>query len=36
MENLGNAITAKIDLPRVLEIIIASAVHNIGATPGPS
>jgi len=34
MENLGNAITAKIDLPRVLEIIIASAVHNIGADAG--
>jgi sigma-B regulation protein RsbU (phosphoserine phosphatase) len=34
MENLGSAITAKIDLPRVLEIIISSAVHNIGADAG--
>jgi sigma-B regulation protein RsbU (phosphoserine phosphatase) len=34
MQNLGSAITAKIDLPRVLEIIIASAVHNIGADAG--
>jgi sigma-B regulation protein RsbU (phosphoserine phosphatase) len=34
MENLGNAITAKIDLTRVLEIIIASAVRNIGADAG--
>jgi len=34
MENLGGAITAKIDLPRVMEIIIDSAVHNIGADSG--
>jgi sigma-B regulation protein RsbU (phosphoserine phosphatase) len=34
MENLGSAITAKIDLPRVLEIIISSAVRNIGADAG--
>ena len=34
MENLGSAITAKIDLPRVMEIIIDSAVHSIGADAG--
>jgi len=34
MENLGNAITAKIDLARVLEIIISAAVRNIGADAG--
>ncbi len=34
MENLGGAITAKIDLPRVMEIIIDSAVHSIGADSG--
>ena len=34
MENLGSAITAKIDLPRVMEIIIGSAVRNIGADAG--
>jgi sigma-B regulation protein RsbU (phosphoserine phosphatase) len=34
MENLGGAITARIDLPRVMEIIIDSAVHNIGADSG--
>jgi phosphoserine phosphatase RsbU/P len=34
MENLGNAITAKIDLSRVLEIIITAAVKNIGADAG--
>jgi phosphoserine phosphatase RsbU/P len=34
MENLGNAITAKIDLARVLEIIITAAVRNIGADAG--
>jgi sigma-B regulation protein RsbU (phosphoserine phosphatase) len=34
MENLGGAITAKIDLPRIMEIIIESAVHNIGADSG--
>jgi sigma-B regulation protein RsbU (phosphoserine phosphatase) len=34
MENLGSAITAKIDLPRVMEIIIDSAVHSVGADAG--
>jgi len=34
MENLGNAITAKIDLSRVLEMIITAAVKNIGADAG--
>ncbi|HVP20130.1 MAG TPA: GAF domain-containing SpoIIE family protein phosphatase, partial [Spirochaetia bacterium] len=34
MENLGGAITAKIDLPRVMEIIIDSAVRGIGADAG--
>jgi sigma-B regulation protein RsbU (phosphoserine phosphatase) len=34
MENLGNAITAKIDLSRVQEIIISAAVRNIGADAG--
>ena len=34
MENLGNAITAKIDLPQVLSIIITAAVKNIGADAG--
>jgi sigma-B regulation protein RsbU (phosphoserine phosphatase) len=34
MENLGGAITAKIDLPRVMEIIIDSAVHSINADAG--
>jgi phosphoserine phosphatase RsbU/P len=34
MENLGNAITSKIDIPRVLEIIITAAVRNIGADAG--
>jgi phosphoserine phosphatase RsbU/P len=34
MENLGGAITAKIDLPRVMEIIIDSAVHSINADSG--
>jgi sigma-B regulation protein RsbU (phosphoserine phosphatase) len=34
MENLGSAITARIDLPRVMEIIISSAVRNIGADAG--
>ncbi|HUI71844.1 MAG TPA: GAF domain-containing SpoIIE family protein phosphatase [Spirochaetia bacterium] len=34
MENLGGAITAKIDLPRVMEIIIDSAVRSVGADSG--
>ena len=34
MENLGNAITAKIDINRVFEIIITAAVKNIGADAG--
>ncbi len=34
MKNLGNAITRKIDLPRVMEIIVSSAVKNIGADAG--
>ena len=34
MENLGNAITAKIDLTQVLQLIISSAVRNIGADAG--
>lgn len=34
MENLGNAITAKIDLSHVLEMIITAAVKNIGADAG--
>ncbi len=34
MENLGNAITAKIDLSRVLDLIITAAVKNIGADAG--
>lgn len=34
MENLGNAITAKIDLSHVLEMIITSAVRNIGGDAG--
>jgi sigma-B regulation protein RsbU (phosphoserine phosphatase) len=34
MENLGKAITAKIDLPNVLQIIISSAAQNTGADAG--
>jgi sigma-B regulation protein RsbU (phosphoserine phosphatase) len=34
MENLGNAITAKIDLASVLELIISAAVRNIKADAG--
>ena len=34
MENLGNAITAKIDLSNVLDMIITSAVKNIGGDAG--
>jgi sigma-B regulation protein RsbU (phosphoserine phosphatase) len=34
MENLGNAITAKIDLGNVLELIISAAVRNISADAG--
>jgi sigma-B regulation protein RsbU (phosphoserine phosphatase) len=34
MENLGKAITAKIDLPKVLQIIISSAAQNTGADAG--
>jgi phosphoserine phosphatase RsbU/P len=34
MENLGNAITSKIDLQQVLLIIITAAVRNIGADAG--
>jgi sigma-B regulation protein RsbU (phosphoserine phosphatase) len=34
MENLGNAITAKIDLAQVQEIIISAAVRIIGADAG--
>jgi sigma-B regulation protein RsbU (phosphoserine phosphatase) len=34
MEHLGNAITAKIDLPQVLSIIVSAAVKNVGADAG--
>ncbi len=34
MKSLGSAITEKIDLPKVMDIIITSAVRNIGADAG--
>ncbi len=34
MRSLGSAITEKIDLPKVMDIIITSAVKNIGADAG--
>ncbi len=34
MKNLGQAIMAKIDLPKVMDIIVTSAVKNIGADAG--
>ncbi len=34
MRSLGSAITEKIDLPKVMDIIVTSAVKNIGADAG--